>query len=119
MEEVFKDHLELRAAGDIEGDIRRNYGANVVLLSSYGVFNGHGGVRASAQLLQEHLGNARLRYTTCLVHHDIAFLEWEARSEQATVNDGVDTFVIRGGLIVTQTIHYTVRQAHSSSSVRE
>ena len=108
-EEVFRHHLELRAAGDVERDIERNYAANAVLLSNHGVFKGHEGVRRSAQLLAEHLRGAEFRYTTVLVHEDIAFLEWTASSDQLTVPDGVDTFAIRDGVIVTQTIQYTVQ----------
>lgn len=33
-EEVFEDHLRLRAAGDIEEDLRANYAVDVVLLTA-------------------------------------------------------------------------------------
>lgn len=33
-EGVFEDHLRLRAAGDIEEDLRRNYAVDVVLLTA-------------------------------------------------------------------------------------
>jgi hypothetical protein len=38
----------------------------------------------------------------------MAFLEWSATSEQARVEDGADSFLIRHGRILMMTIHYTV-----------
>jgi hypothetical protein len=38
----------------------------------------------------------------------VAFLEWTATCATARVRDGADSFWIRGGRIVAQTIHYTV-----------
>ena len=116
IDEVFRDHLELRAIGDVERDIERNFAPEVVLLSSYGVFRGHAGVRQSADLLAEHLGEARFGYTRRLVEKDVAFLEWEAWSQEVSVCDGADTFVIRNGLIAIQTIHYTVRHRAATSA---
>jgi len=40
---------------------------------------------------------------------EIALLEWTASTPSgARVQDGADSFVIRGGRIQAQTIHYTV-----------
>jgi hypothetical protein len=47
-------------------------------------------------------------YTTQLVEGEAAFLEWRARSKSVRVSDGADSFFIRDGLVVAQTIHYTV-----------
>jgi hypothetical protein len=40
---------------------------------------------------------------------ELAFLKWTARCPRAEVGDGADSFWIRDGRIVAQTIHYTVR----------
>jgi hypothetical protein len=108
-EEVFRDHLELRAAGNVERDIERNYAPDVVLMRSHAVFSGQMGVRQCAQLLKQDIGDAEVTYVTCRVHDDVAFLEWTARSNTRTVEDGADTFIIRGGRIVIKTVHYTVK----------
>jgi hypothetical protein len=105
--EVFEDHLQCRLAGDVEGDLARNYHDGVVILSATGVYRGKVGVRAYARLLQMHLGGATLHYLTRLAVGEVAFLEWTANGPAASVEDGVDSFVIRNGLIVAQTIHYT------------
>jgi len=43
-----------------------------------------------------------------LVEGELGFLEWSARGSGAEVEDGADSYLIRDGRIVAQTIHYTV-----------
>ena len=59
-------------------------------------------------MLREKISGAAFEYTTQLVEGEPAFLEWTACSESVRVTDGADSFFIRDGLVVTQTIHYTV-----------
>lgn len=107
-EEVFDSHLRLREAHDLEADIAANYAEDVVLLTLTGVFRGHDGVRASAAELHKDFPEGRYVYRLRMVDGDVAFLVWSGRSPVGTVRDGADTFVIRDGRIVVQTIHYTV-----------
>lgn len=107
-EEVFNDHLELALVGDVDTDLKRNFAKDCVLLTSFGVFRGHQGVRKAADLLFEQLPNARYRYRTRLVHGQIAFLQWEAEADGGRVHDGADSFLIRDGVVWVMTIHYTV-----------
>jgi hypothetical protein len=109
-DEVFQDHLELAQQGNVEGDIARNFAPDCVLLTSYGVFRGHAGVRAAAALLDEQIGRTRYTYRTRLSHGEVAFLEWSAETERAIVDDGADSYWIRDGRIQVMTIHYTVRR---------
>lgn len=105
---VFDSHLALRLANDVEGDIAQNYSHDVVLMTCTGTFHGHDGVRASAGELAGYLPEAKFTYVLRMVEGDVAFLVWTGQSEKGTVRDGVDTFVVREGKIVAQTIHYTV-----------
>ncbi len=106
--EVLEDHLRYRERMEVEEDIARNYAEDVVLLTSLGVFRGHEGVRRSAQALHARLPCACYQFPTKLVDGEMAFLEWTARCPVAWVDDGADSFLIRDGRIVVQTIHYTV-----------
>jgi hypothetical protein len=45
-----------------------------------------------------------------MVEGRFAFLEWTSEAEQTRVRDGADSFVIEGGWIIAQTIHYTVEE---------
>jgi len=67
-------------------------------------------VRHLARLLAEQLGCAAYTFRTKLVAGEVAFLEWGACCPAAAVEDGADSFIIRDGRIVVQTIHYTVHQ---------
>lgn len=96
-------------AGDTEGDIERNYADDVVLLTGVGVLRGHGGVRESRAILAEDLPGGDFEYLTRLCHDEYAFLEWRGQSPDIHIEDGADSFVLRDGRIVMQSIHYTVR----------
>jgi hypothetical protein len=109
-EEVFLDHLALAQAGAVEEDIARNFAPECVLLTSYGTFRGHRGVRAAARLLADQLGPATYEYRTVVWSGELAFLEWTATTARATVPDGADSFLIRDGQIQAMTIHYTLHQ---------
>jgi len=106
--EVFDSHLRLRECNDLEADLRTNYAADVVLLTCTGVFRGHEGVRASAAELRRYFPDGKYDYVHRMVEGDVAFLVWTGCSPVGEVKDGADTFVIRDGRIVVQTIHYTV-----------
>jgi hypothetical protein len=106
--EVFASHLELRKKQDVEGDIAANYAQDVVLITCTGVFRGHDGVRASARELNRYFPDGKFDYVVRTVDGEVAFLVWTGHSPAGEVKDGSDTFVIRNGRIVAQTIHYTV-----------
>lgn len=106
--EVFDDHLARAERADLEGDIARNFAPDCVLLTSFGRFEGHDGVRKAAALLEEQVPEAKYLYTQRAVHSEIAFLEWTAVGRGAVISDGADTFLIRDDRIRVMTIHYTV-----------
>ena len=108
--EVLDDHLRESQSGSIEEDLERNYTPDLVVLTSRGVYRGHDGLRALANLLNQELPKAIFEYRTRLVEGEIGFLEWTARAEASCVEDGADTYLIRDGRIVAQTIHYTVKR---------
>lgn len=107
--QVLDDHLEKARTGDVEQDLADNYDPALVILTTEGAYHGHDGARVLADRLARELPRGSFDYRTVLVEGEIGFLEWSADSPQATVDDGADSYVIRGGRIVAQTIHYTVR----------
>lgn len=103
-----RDHLELARQGDVETDIARNFDPDCVLLTTYGTFRGHAGVREAAELLARQMGKGRYNYTRQCWHEELAFLEWTAEAERASIPDGADSYWIRHGRIRAMTIHYSV-----------
>lgn len=106
--EVLEDHLQRSLDGDFETDIERNLSPDAIVLSARGVHHGREGAKELAKLLMQELPGAVFRYGTRVVEGEHAFLEWTARGGGRRVDDGADSFVVRDGLIVAQTIHYTV-----------
>jgi hypothetical protein len=106
--DVLEDHLRRAASGDTEGDIAANYSDDVVLLTGIGVLRGLDGVRQSRAVLAADLPGD-FEHLTSLVVDEYAFIEWRGQAADVHVEDGADSFVIRDGRIVMQSIHYTVR----------
>jgi hypothetical protein len=110
-EEVLDDHLATSLNGDIEEDLSRNYAPDVVVVSNWGVERGHDGMRRMGQLLRRQLPDCTFTYRLRIVEGEIAMLAWSASSTAASVHDGVDSYVIRDGLIQAQTICYSIEPA--------
>ena len=106
--EVLDDHLARRRRKDVEGDLRANYHPDVVCLSLTGVHRGHDGVRRMADELHSLLPHGRYEYRRLLVEEEFGMLLWSGSAEDAEVSDGSDSYVVRDGLIVAQTVHYHV-----------
>jgi hypothetical protein len=106
--EVLDDHLNLSKNGSVEEDLSRNYSEDVLLLTSFGIYRGHEGLKSLAKMVLEQLPDASFKYNKVLIEEEIGFLEWSASSKKAKVEDGADSYVVRNGRIVAQTIHYTV-----------
>lgn len=107
--QVLEDHLEKSNTGSVEEDLQLNYAEDVVMLTTFGVYKGYEGMRYLAKLLSEQLPEMSFTYENFQVEGEVGFLEWCADSEKTEVRDGADSYVVRDGLIVAQTIHYTVR----------
>ena len=113
-QEVLEDHLALLQCGDLETDLMRNYAEDCVVLTSFGVFRGHDGLRRAARVLADQIGRPQLLFTSQMWHGELAFVEWSADTQKAHVDDGADSYWIRDGRIQAVTIRYTVhpRSAH-------
>lgn len=109
-EEVFEDHLHLAKNGDIETELAKNNSKDIVLLTNFGVFHGHKGVRKAAKILEKEIPNGTFNYKTKLCHNNICYLHWTADSEGTYIEDGADSYLIEDGVIKIQTIYYTVRK---------
>ncbi len=114
VETVLSDHLALRKHKALEEDIERNYAAEVVLLTHEGTLHGHEGVRESGRLLHRQLPDGEYEYHNLLIEGEVGFLEWTGRGRGTDVCDGADSYLVRDGKIVAQTIHYVVHRAPDS-----
>lgn len=107
--DVLEDHLRAVKQDRLEEDLAENFANDVVIISGAAVYHGHDGVRRCRQELANQVPSARFAYLTQKAEGEAAMVEWQARGQDSEVDDGVESFIIRNGRIVAQTIHYTVR----------
>jgi ketosteroid isomerase-like protein len=105
-QEVFQHHAEVLIGGDLEG-IVSDYSDDAVMITPAGVKRGKEGVRETFVKLLADVPEADWDVPTQIFEGDLLFIEWSADSARTRVEDGIDTFVFRDGLIRAQTIRYT------------
>jgi len=109
-EEVLDDHLGLAAKWILEEDMIRNSAEDIVLLTNFGVFHGHDGIREAVKILEMELPNGTFEYKVKLCEGNMGFLHWTGDSEESHIDDGADSYLIENGKIIMQTIYYTVKK---------
>ena len=107
-EEVFAHHAQALGAGDLD-EIVADYADDAVVITPAGTMLGKDGVRAAFTQLLSDVPNASWDLKTQIYEGDVLFLEWVADSASTRVDDGVDTFVFRNGLIRAQTVRYSLQ----------
>jgi uncharacterized protein (TIGR02246 family) len=108
-EEVFQHHAQALGAGDLD-EIVADYADDAVFITPAGVRRGRDGIRAAFTQLLADVPNAAWDLKTQIYEDDVLFLEWAADAAATLVEDGIDTFVFRDGLIRVQTVRYTLQR---------
>ncbi len=106
-EEVFQHHIEALGAADLDG-IVSDYADDAIFITPGEVKRGKEGVREAFAQLLEDLPDANWDIRTTTYEEDIMLLEWGADSSKNRVDEAVDTFVFRDGLIRVQTVRSTM-----------
>jgi hypothetical protein len=78
--------------------------------SGRSVQRGKDGIRAAFTQLLADVPNAAWDLKTQIYEYDVLFLERAAEAAATFVEDGIDTFVFRDGLIRVQTVRYTLQR---------
>ena len=107
-QEVFAHHAQALGAGDLD-EIVADYADDSILITPGGATRGKDGVRAAFAELLADLPNAAWDLKTQVYEGDVLLLEWTADLPAGQVDDGVDTFVFRDGMIRVQTVRYSLR----------
>ncbi len=106
-EEVFQHHVQALGAGDLD-EIVADYADDAVFIKPAGVKRGKDGIREAFTQLLADVPNAAWSLKTQIYEGDAFFLEWSADAGATRVDDGIDTFIFRDGLIRLQTVRYTL-----------
>ena len=107
-EEVFQHHAEALGAGDLD-EIVADYADDAVFITPAGVMRGKDGIRAAFTQLLADVPDAAWQLRTQIYDGDVLFLEWAADAANTRVEDGIDTFIFRDGLIRLQTVRYSLQ----------
>ncbi|CCC46119.1 nuclear transport factor 2 family protein [Mycobacterium canetti] len=105
-QEVFAHHGQALAAGDLE-EIVADYTDDSFVITPAGIARGKEGIRQLFVKLLDDIPNALWDLKTQIFEGDVLLLEWTANSAVSRIDDGVDTFVFRDGMIWAQTVRYT------------
>ena len=106
-QEVFGHHAQALGAEDLD-EIVADYSDDAVFISPAGVQRGRDGIRQAFTKLLSEVPQAAWDIKTTIFEGDILFLEWAAEGAGNRIDDGIDTFVFRDGMIRVQTVRYTV-----------
>lgn len=110
-EEVFQHHAQALGAGDLD-EIVADYADDAVFITPAGIRRGKDGIRAAFTQLLADVPDAAWELKTQIYEDNVLFLEWAADAAATRVEDGIDTFVFRDGLIRVQTVRYTLLHTH-------
>jgi predicted SnoaL-like aldol condensation-catalyzing enzyme len=109
-QEIFGHHAQALGAEDLE-EIVADYSHDAIFITPDGVLLGKDGIRQAFTRLLGELPQASWDIRTTIYEDDVMLLEWGAEGGGNRVEDGIDTFVFRDGLIRVQTVRYTLRSA--------
>jgi uncharacterized protein (TIGR02246 family) len=108
-QEVFQHHAQALGAGNLD-EIVADYADDAVFITPAGTQRGKDGIRAAFTQLLADVPSAAWDLKTQIYEDDVLFLEWAADAAATFVEDGIDTFVFRNGLIRVQTVRYTLQR---------
>ena len=108
-EDVFAHHGQALGAEDLE-EIVADYSNDAILVVQKKVYRGKDGAREVFTQLLSDVPQAQWELDTVFAD-DVLYLEWNATGGGRKIEDGVDTFIFRDGMIRVQTVVYTVQQA--------
>ncbi|HZS75590.1 MAG TPA: nuclear transport factor 2 family protein [Ktedonobacteraceae bacterium] len=105
-QEVFRHHAQALGNEDLDATAM-DYAEDAVVITQDGVIRGKSAIRDFFAAVFRAIPQAKWNVKETYVDN-ILFLEWTADSMKGSVNDGVDTFIFKDGLIQYQTVRYTL-----------
>ena len=107
---VFGHHPQALGAEDLE-ELVADYSDDAIFITQAGVLRGKDGIRQAFTKLLGEVPQAAWDIKTTIYENDVLLLEWGAEGGGNRIEDGIDTFVFRDGLIRVLTVRYTLQPA--------
>lgn len=106
--DVLQDHVHAVNRGDLQ-TILADYADHAQVLTAQGALKGKAGVEAFFAQAMSLLPGFQLTVRQTVTGDNCLLVWWTADSSAGRIEDGIDTFVIEGGLITLQTPTFTVQ----------
>jgi ketosteroid isomerase-like protein len=106
-QDVFAAHAAALASGDVEA-ILRDYSEDAVLLTVDGPIRGRDALSNFFTSALSALPRAEFVMGASVFAGDALLLTWSATSASARIEDAVDTFIFRDGMITLQTMVFSL-----------
>ncbi|NKB72576.1 MAG: nuclear transport factor 2 family protein [Candidatus Latescibacteria bacterium] len=102
---VLNHHLEAFGSGDVEG-IVSDYSEDSVILTQGGALKGLDAIRGAFTGMVAEFSKPGMTFEMLQmnIEGEVAFIIWKAETADNIYELGTDTFVIRDGVIVSQTL---------------
>lgn len=102
---VVDDHLGDFGKGDVDA-IVANYAPDAVIMFPGGMKKGHAEIRAMFEGLVQEFGQDGVTFEMLNneAHGEVGLIVWKAETPKAVYELGADTFIVRDGVIVHQTV---------------
>lgn len=109
-EQTIEEHIALIQAGNID-EALCDYAPDAAVILPGQVVTGLDNIRAGLEGIGSLLGGAIPEVTSLTTHDSTGLLTFSAFGTPCTIPDGSDTYIVKKGRIVTQTVHDTFESA--------
>jgi ketosteroid isomerase-like protein len=109
-EQTIVEHIALLQAGRID-EAMCDYAEDATVILPNQVVTGLANIRGGLDGIGSLLGGAIPQVQTLTTSGDVVLLTFSAFGTPCTIPDGSDTYIVRKGKIVTQTVHDTFHNA--------
>ena len=109
-EQVIRAHVAAIIAGDLDAAMC-DFAPNAAVILPGQVITGETNIRAGLSGMAAVLGTGTPTIQTLTVHDDTVLLTFSAYGFPCIIPDGSDTYVVKQGRIVVQTVHDTLYSA--------
>jgi hypothetical protein len=103
-EETLQKHLQAFGSGDVDA-VMADYDETAVFIKQDGTLRGTDEIRSFFESLVADLPpGSTLDVSEQIVEEEIAYIVWSGESEKVKIPFATDTFIVRDGKIVAQTL---------------
>ena len=102
-ETIVEHHMQSGNNRNVE-EVMRDYADNAILISPDGVYKGKQAIRASYEQLVAQGSESVITADRKIFEGEVGYVAWSMNAGQGPAVHGSDTFIVKNGKIVVQTV---------------